>query len=535
MPTVRPSLNSLPVEIQCAIYELLDPVDLISVSQTDSQLRDIIKPTRQHFFERLLVLECREEWGGATPIMSASGGYLSPDWSLPECQTMRWACSACLRLLAHTAFDDRSLLRLRYRKPVLGSPAAKLTTSWNPSGRVGRPRRKGEPPLEYSPEEKRTRRRYGLALSADWNRPRTFNELPRRLIKFQECGMSRFEGMSLSKFINLSDEQEHELLVQEALDVESVRCGFKRGLRRCLECRYQRNELNPLGWTHGGTEKVPIMMSRRLFFPSITDRYFPDIGDALGIKRPACNPPVFAVYRESARDHLWLTQMVRCPGCSVWQELRHFRLGEVYEHWRASVTRVGVYDAEVGRVVGITEVTNWDDRRITRELVDGLLCSQCFLQEYGRVALGKELLQWLKRILDLHRSVLRHRVGFGWPIFQRWSHKCPRSFRREVQEVAREPCDLVEKNEENDDFTDFDLALLRKRRQQWFDVRARMIEKNKFSWLPESPWLLHWNNSYDELEAMYVWVQTVGKVAEGQVDALVDWALENQTIQGRTV
>jgi hypothetical protein len=531
---MKPSLSSLPVEIQCAIYQLLDPIGLISISQTNSQLRDIIKPTRQHFLERFLALECLEEWGGITPVLS-DGGHLDPDWGGPAWQTMRWACSACLRLLTHTAFDNRSLLRLRYRKPIPGSPAATLTTSWNPSGRIGRPRQKGEPPLEYSLEEKKTRRRYGLALSDYWNRPRTFNELPRRLIDFQECGMSRFEGMSLSKFVDLSDEQEHELLIQEARDIERVCCGFKRGLRRCLECRYRRNELNTCSWANGGTEKVPIVISRRHWFPCIIDRYFPDIGDALGTERPACNPPVFAVYRNDARDQLWLTHMVRCPGCSIWQELRHFRVGGVYKHWRARVWRSGTYDPAEGRMIGAVDVTNWDNTRLTEEFVDALLCSRCFVQEHGRDALGKELLRWLQHVLELHKSVLRHRVGFGWPILQRWSHKCPRSFRRDVQEVAREPCDIVERNEEHDDFTDLDLALLRNRRQQWLDLRQAMIEKNKFSWLGENPWLAHWHDSYDELEAMYDWVKSVGKVADDKVDALIDWALENKTVQGRTV
>jgi hypothetical protein len=93
----------------------------------------------------------------------------------------------------------------------------------------------------------------------------------------------------------------------------------------------------------------------------------------------------------------------------------------------------------------------------------------------------------------------------------------------------------VERNEEHDDFTDLDLALLRNRRQQWLDLRQAMIEKNKFSWLGENPWLAHWHDSYDELEAMYDWVKSVGKVADDKVDALIDWALENKTVQGRTV
>jgi hypothetical protein len=61
-----------------------------------------------------------------------------------------------------------------------------------------------------------------------------------------------------------------------------------------------------------------------------------------------------------------------------------------------------------------------------------------------------------------------------------------------------------------------------------------MIKKGKFAWFWEDACLRHWHNSYDELEAMYVWVKAISKEAEENVDALIDWALENKTVQGRT-
>lgn len=34
---------------------------------------------------------------------------------------------------------------------------------------------------------------------------------------------------------------------------------------------------------------------------------------------------------------------------------------------------------------------------------------------------------------------------------------------------------------------------------------------------------------------MYVWIKATRKEADENVEALIDWALENTTIQGRTV
>jgi hypothetical protein len=177
---------------------------------------------------------------------------------------------------------------------------------------------------------------------------------------------------------------------------------------------------------------------------------------------------------------------------------------------------------------------NWHDIIVTKEYVDNLRCSRCFVQEHGREALGKELLRWLKSVIDLDKGILRREVGYGWPVFQKCYHECPRSFRRQVWAIAREPCAIVERDGARHDFGDNDLALFRKRRAQWFELRDRMIKKGEFSRLLEDTCLRHWYNSYDELEAMYVWVKAIGKEAEENVDALIDWALENTTVQGRT-
>lgn len=83
--------------------------------------------------------------------------------------------------------------------------------------------------------------------------------------------------------------------------------------------------------------------------------------------------------------------------------------------------------------------------------------------------------------------------------------------------------------------SDFEFALFPERRAQWYALRERMIMRGRFPRLGEHEWLRHWHNLYDDLEAMYVWVKAIRKEADENVEAVIDRALENKTIQGRTV
>ena len=61
-------LPLLPAEIQCSIIRLLDPISLISVSQTSTHFRRTINPSKRHFTERLLALERLTKYGGVSPF-----------------------------------------------------------------------------------------------------------------------------------------------------------------------------------------------------------------------------------------------------------------------------------------------------------------------------------------------------------------------------------------------------------------------------------------------------------------------------------
>ena len=58
---------------------------------------------------------------------------------LHEVEDMRWTCTNCLKLRKHWYFDNHSLFRLAYRKPVYRSEAALSRGTWEPnSGRIPR-------------------------------------------------------------------------------------------------------------------------------------------------------------------------------------------------------------------------------------------------------------------------------------------------------------------------------------------------------------------------------------------------------------
>ncbi|KAJ5456474.1 hypothetical protein N7530_011748 [Penicillium desertorum] len=257
-----PYLESLPVEILCSIFRLLDPIGLISISQTNSKFRTVIQPKRTHLLERLLELECREEVGGVTPVFRSKDNHLVPDFTSKEWHDMRWACSICLKMLPYIAFNNHYILRLQYRKPLPGSPAARSYTSWESTrdGKLRRPYHIHKQQSNSKDEDRKIRRRYGLASRCNTLRPNhPVRDKGARLASFQDSGMITFQGFSLDEYCSITQEEEQVLLDHEARLIERERCGFKRHLRKCNECRFRRGELSST--VQRGTDKVPIVPS----------------------------------------------------------------------------------------------------------------------------------------------------------------------------------------------------------------------------------------------------------------------------------
>jgi hypothetical protein len=125
-----------------------------------------------------------------------------------------------------------------------------------------------------------------------------------------------FEG-----FVELSKEQEVDLLIQEALSIEFAHCSFMRHQRKCNECRYPQGELSTRSRSMG-SPKTPVVRSRVLRCEFIADRYLPGLTRCLDIKNQFLDQPSFAVSLNDidGGNSYWTTYMIRCPGCSTWKE-----------------------------------------------------------------------------------------------------------------------------------------------------------------------------------------------------------------------
>ncbi|KAL2817888.1 hypothetical protein BDW59DRAFT_152343 [Aspergillus cavernicola] len=363
------SFESLPIEIQCSIIRHCDPISLISTSQTNTHFRALINPTRAHFAERLLALESLTEIGG--PRISFSRfGSLNPDRNTPEWEANRWACTACLRLLPHFAFNNYALSSLAYRKPLPGSHESKKCTTWEPTLTISK-RGKSKSithPLNdpHSTKESRNlRKRYAITTTGNWGVRRTAvqNSHPHlitRLNSFWEAGFTEFQVLTYSQFKRISEEDENAIFDREAHAVEFLRAGSKRHLRRCIECRFRRGEFRGCaGRGRGtGTVNVPIVPGRQQTFGTVVDRYFPGFSSVFANKRPGFNAPAFVIHRDDALDRDWTFYRVRCQGCATWKELRAFRAGGIYPRWEPmdniSENRHDEYSNWDGK--GVTEV-----------------------------------------------------------------------------------------------------------------------------------------------------------------------------------
>ncbi|CAI7649952.1 unnamed protein product [Penicillium glandicola] len=514
-----PSLGSLPVEILCSIFRLLDPVGLISINQTNSKFRTVVQPQRAHFLERLLELECREEVGGVIPIFQ-SNNRVHPDLTSKEWYDMRWVCSDCLQMLPHTAFGNNYILQLRYRKPFPGSPAASAYTSWEPT-RDGKLRKqynlhKQEP--DSSHEEWRTRHRYHLASKSNISR-HPVHDRGARLASFQDSGMITFQGFSLEEYCNITQEEEQVLLDHEAQLIEKEFCGFQRHLRNCNECCFQRGEFS--FFVKRGTYKVPIVPSRRVSFTSALDRYFPGVAAIMRSVSPTPNAPVEWVYRRSAFDSLWTMYMVRCPGCLLWQEMRAFRLGGFSNHW------IPTTDSASG-------FQNWDRTKITRSFINRLSCNHCFAKYQGREKLREILVKWLDCCLDSERRRLGRLLVSGWErLFERYQQlKQTRRINRynELKNVVVGIQAVVVKAQKYQDYLRIGLCnilTLNTGFSEWLTVRKN-IDSEDQHYLERGEGL--WNDNYEVIEAHLIWViqckMEISDKTKG--DDLVDWVLSRE-------
>lgn len=546
------TLESLPNELQGAIFRLLDPSGLINVSQTCTRFRAAIRPGRQHFVERLLALECLEEFGGRHIRFRARDNAQEPAWDDDTVQGMRWACSHCLRLLSHQHFDNHSLLRLRYRKPEPGSPAALPLTSWEPTGHVAskavsRKRREAS-----RKEMQGFLRRYTIAVTLNGG---DFGQASEdRLASYREAGMEVFEQMTYADFVALSAPEEIEVLDGVARSVELRLCGYRRHQRRCIECRYQLGDLRshtvmntasdpPRPYQTGanaGTADVPMVKSRRIAYGSLVGRLFPGFLADLPSYKPGCErAPIFTIYRQDARENYYTNYMIRCPGCSSWKEMAAFRCGNTWpKFWPAY------------RHIWGSFMFNWDDRCVDKDFVEGLRCHSCFAAEHGRDELAKALLRFYDAFLipDLVRA--DHDLQLGWMrVFNsvsaeekytrpgEWFARPKHFFDIRTQILSglpwKTPDDKSQGISNYRDINQQTLEAMHEKHERlkkmfpvWYNLEvATTGYRQSDDWNDQ---FISWLNGYEALEERFVWLRQCREEAITRPQSLVSWALGDQ-------
>uniref|UniRef100_A0A0B7KK73 F-box domain-containing protein n=1 Tax=Bionectria ochroleuca TaxID=29856 RepID=A0A0B7KK73_BIOOC len=291
------------------------------------------------------------------------------------------------------------------------------------------------------------------------------------------------------------------------------------------ECRYRRGELGLgvarivwLGYP-GGTPRGPIQTSRRLAFSCVLDRYLPGLEDS-----PESGPRPFPVRKEKISradvfEGTWTMYMVRCSGCERWQELRAFRFGGHFKQWKP------VHNG-MGRLKLYTELHSDVTVEVT---LDEVRCNGCFVREYGREALGRELL----RLFGTSIQSLLHQAGLqltrGW--FCVKYDPIPQQYKKETQrmlsKVYDEEWDNYGQDEGLECVTYSRVATLRVLHAQFRDLWTRMRRHVSFV---EEPFLqdahfMTWLEFYHESEASWFWLRDFRREVEENPDILVAWAL----------
>ncbi|KAK6082778.1 hypothetical protein SCUP234_04102 [Seiridium cupressi] len=546
------NFSSLPSEVQYSIFRLLDPIALVSFSQASRKYRSIISPTREHFVERILAIECLEEFGGPALQFRARDNAQSPNWEDEETiNQMRWACTHCMRLLPHSNFDNHSLLRLGSRKPSPSSPAALPHTSWEPNGRIASKAMQESRRAVRLAGLKKLRRQYDVAVTLNWSHAGETQSAWDRLRDFQDAGLDAFKDMSTSEFKYLNSFKERHILDAAAESVERKICGYKRRLRKCNECRYQTGDLRshkvmpPPG--HGfteyraganlGTEVVPIVRSRRLCIGTAIHRFFPGFLTNLpSHTKNAERAPTFTIYRQDARDKVFTTYMIRCPSCSSWKEMGAFRCSNHWPKWWLA------YQHRWGESLW----ENWDGTVVDGAFIDALRCNSCYAAANGRDAFAKVVLEWYieNLVAELHRA--QQYLARGWllvwntvdiersayvrpgdwyapkqyhfnirsDVLSNLPWKNPHNKRKGVTYITADEKTLQNLNQGH--------KILKEHLGTWH-IRTEHDDNSPLSqW---NDWFGSWMMGYDNLEAQWIWLRDCKKEILKRPEALVEWAL----------
>ncbi|KAJ7768626.1 hypothetical protein DFH07DRAFT_880682 [Mycena maculata] len=465
------SFPSLPTEILCAIIRLVDPIGLISLSQSSRAFRTLIQPSQDDFVQRLLALELDPALGGIVRFRSRDNN-LTPPWSDAEAwKAIRFACVSCMKLLPHTRFSNQNLLQLRRRKPPPGSREANRITDWEPSAG---------------------------------------GDAKARGLRLQERIRREKEDRAAVRF-ELEWSSEAEVVDDPDARAETVLAGVHRTRRRCNECRFRKGEFARPTRANAGTAAVPVLTSLRLQFTCAFDRYFPGLLPRMPLEM---RPLLFTVHKANVRVELFTLYHARCPGCAVWQELGAFRIGLPYAH--------------------ATPLLMLEERRKQLQGEDGiasLLCNRCLLARHGRARLAEELAAFAVTFLDAESERTQHQLRFGWRLLEdtlrpgrrKKKHLFSPMFREIIAGLPWVKAINMGDKQKTLDFDRCDPDDLRRRIVRLrVLVETEMTEERRKEFL-SNPWFRSWLEEYEKNET---WDAMLKEMRSISPDTLVNFVLE---------
>ncbi|KAG7410502.1 hypothetical protein Forpe1208_v009756 [Fusarium oxysporum f. sp. rapae] len=487
-----------PNEIQCQIIRLLDPIGLISLSQSSRHFRRLINPQKRHLVERLLQVELLNEHGGPTLTFRSRDSKLEPSWQDEAWESMRWACTHCLRLLSSKCFDNQSLLRLGYRKPLPNFDAARMITTWEHRPHW-RPQYRLTPGSEEYRLEKSRRELYFFAVTKGVMCD-VEGDPAEHLDNIDVTVLDGFESLFEKEFRDMDDEEQLELFDAIAQLIENDDCGRKRYLRNCNECRFRKGFLSyTLFAGDRGSQPFPVVPSRRVSFATELDRHFPGFLSTLKSKNPFARNP-------SASGYLYPMYMVRCIRCERWQEIRSFRLEGLRNGWRHGIS---------------------GEAELLGQEYDKGCCNKCLVDTRGRGQLAETLKKWILTLLNKRLSFLSSQLchHFNSHHYKAVSHL--------PQVEAGEWRVLLEQTPWFSPGTSLsllreDLDLINTRRRQWKDLldRAKESDPENSQYRVLDDLYDKWDRRSDAIESKWKWMMGCREEIEDNPELLVDWALD---------
>jgi hypothetical protein len=314
----------IPDEIFVHVVKQLDPITLITLSQTSQSWRALINPNRHDYNQRLLALELAPEYGGIVPLFDEDSQTLSPPCESPEWKLNKYACCGCMKLLSHMMFDNDAVLRPAYRKPPPGSVEANKTnlTDWEPM----------EPSLRWRRIQER------VAVS-EAEREKWLRAVQRKR-EWQPSSQPSPTPWG-PRYQAGYDSQNQKYII-----------GNGRQKRRCIECQRQSGRLArvPSHPRHLHSSyhcwELTAVPSRHLKITSYFEWEFPSLIQWL--------PPDQVPTHCRTSDLPLTLYVIHCPSCKKWQESLAFRLPDL-------------------SIRGF---------RCEEELEDPLLCNDCHLETH---------------------------------------------------------------------------------------------------------------------------------------------------------